>query len=171
MEAAETMTDKTPCGHALPDLEIPMINTMVMCLGSEHRKLNDLTMRLAFAATRLAADPKDVNATQRAVETWDEVRRDLWPHLQIEDELVFSWGAAHNAIPVTLLETLKTERQELHKLVASLPALSPDEELSPSVDHGAFARTLIALTQTLDCHVERYDGEVLPSILRALFKK
>jgi hypothetical protein len=28
--------------------------------------------------------------------------------------------------------------------------------------------TLLALARTLDSHVERYDAEVLPSILRAL---
>jgi hypothetical protein len=39
------------------------------------------------------------------------------------------------------------------------------------VDRDVFARTLLALAQTLDSHVERYDGEVLPSILRALFHR
>jgi hypothetical protein len=34
-----------------------------------------------------------------------------------------------------------------------------------------FAQMLLALGRTLDSHVERYDGEVLPSILRALFHK
>src|ERR1700730_2215927 len=106
----------TPCGGPLPDLEVPMINSMVTCLGSEHRKLNDLIMQLAFAATRLATDPDAVTSKQRAIEVWTEIRSDLWPHLQIEEELVFSWGEAHHAIPGALLDTLKTERQELHKL-------------------------------------------------------
>jgi hypothetical protein len=38
-------------------------------------------------------------------------------------------------------------------------------------DPKSFAETLLALAQTLDSHVERYDGEVLPSILRALFHR
>jgi len=147
-----------------------MINTMVTCLGSEHRKLDDHILQLAFAATRLASDPEALTANQRAVEAWDEIRRDLWSHLQIEDGLVFSWGGAHNAIAGTLLDTLKIERQEMRKLVAALPALSSgvDHEPQTAGNRGAFARTLLALTQTLDSNVERYDGEVLPSILRAL---
>ncbi|MGO9452985.1 MAG: hemerythrin domain-containing protein [Candidatus Binataceae bacterium] len=65
-----------------------------------------------------------------------------------------------------LLDTLKNERQEMHKLIATL------RELSSGVDRKqAFTRTLLALARTLDSHVERYDGEVLPSILRALFRK
>src|SRR5271167_3570519 len=96
MEATQLTMQMAPCGGPLPDLEIPMINTMVACLGSEHRRLSELTMQLAFAATRLAADPEAVTARQRATEIWDEIRRDLWPHLQIEDELVFSWSKAHH---------------------------------------------------------------------------
>jgi len=164
-------TDKTPCGHPLPDLEIPMINTMVSCLGSEHRRLSDLTMQLAFAATNLAADQGGDTAKQRALEVWDELRRDLWPHLQIEEELVFSWGETHHAIPAALLDSLKTEREELHKLVAALAVPSQVDDEAPSENRGAIARTLLALAQTLDSHVERYDGEVLPSILRALFRR
>jgi hypothetical protein len=38
-------------------------------------------------------------------------------------------------------------------------------------DRSAFAQTLLALTRTLDSHVERYDGGVLLSILRAHFHK
>ena len=41
MEATKVTTQMTPCDSPLPELEIPMINTMVTCLGSEHRKLND----------------------------------------------------------------------------------------------------------------------------------
>jgi iron-sulfur cluster repair protein YtfE (RIC family) len=173
MEATQVTTQMTPCRSPLPDLEIPMINTMVSCLGSEHRRLNDLTMRLAFAATRLAGDPDAVTANQRAVEVWDEIRSDLWSHLQIEDELVFSWGEAHHAISGTLLDTLKSERQEMRKLVAALPALSSgvDREPRTAGDRGAFARALLDLARTLDSHVERYEGEVLPSILRALFHR
>jgi hypothetical protein len=36
-----------------------------------------LSCKLAFAATRLAGDPEAVTANQRAVEVWDEIRRDL----------------------------------------------------------------------------------------------
>jgi hypothetical protein len=163
----------TPCDRPLPELEIPMINTVVTCLGSEHRKLNDHILRLAFAATRLASDPDALTADQRAVEVWDEIRRDLWSHLQVEDDLVFSWGESHHAISGTLLDILKVKRQEMRKLVTALPTLSSgvDREPQRAGDRGAFSRTLLALAQTLDSHVERYDGEVLPSILRALFQR
>jgi hemerythrin-like domain-containing protein len=173
MGATQVTTQMTPCGGPLPDLEIPMINTMVSCLGSEHRKLNELTMQLAFAATRLAGGLDAVTAKQRAVELWDEIQRDLWAHLQIEEELVFSWGEAHRAIPGALLKTLKNERQEMRKLVAALPAGSLDIDREPQTaeDRGGFAQTLLALAGALDSHIERYDGEVLPSILRALFHR
>ena len=95
----------TPCNRPLPDLEVPMINTMVTCLHSEHEKINFLTMQLALAANRLAADPDQAGAKERALEVWDEIRRDLWPHLQVEDELVFSWAAARDAIAPALLNT------------------------------------------------------------------
>jgi len=173
MGATQVTTQMTPCGGPLPDLEIPMINTMVSCLGSEHRKLNELTMQLAFAATRLAGGLDAVTAKQRAVELWDEIQRDLWAHLQIEEELVFSWGEEHRAIPGALLETLKNERREMRKLVAALPALSSgvDREPQTAGDRSSFAQTLLAVAGALDSHIERYDGEVLPSILRALFHR
>jgi hypothetical protein len=173
MEAMQVPTQSTPCCGPLPDLEAPMINTLVACLGSEHRKLDGLVMQLALTATRLAGDPDAPMANQRAVEVWDEIRRDLWSHLQIEDELVFLWGEAHHAIPGALLDTLKIERQEMRKLIAALPALSSglDREPQTAADRGGFARMLLALTRTLDSHVERFDGEVLPSILRALFHR
>jgi hypothetical protein len=68
----------------------------------------------------------------------------------------------------------------MRKLVAALPALSSDmdREERTAGDHAAFAQTplplaqtLLALARTLDSHVERYEGEVLPSILRALFHR
>jgi iron-sulfur cluster repair protein YtfE (RIC family) len=149
-----------------------MINTMVACLGVEHRKLSGLSMQLAYGATRLAGDLGAMEANQKVLRVWDEIRQNLWSHLQIEDELVFSWGKAHHALSGVLFETLKNERQEMRKLMATL------RELSSSVDgeqtaegHNAFAKTLLALARTLDSHVERYDGGVLPSILRALFPK
>ncbi len=173
MEIDQLIAQMSPCGGPLPDLEVPMINTIVTCLGAEHRKLNELTMRLAFAAAHLAGDSDAIAAQQLALELWDEIRDDLWPHLQIEEELVFSWGEAHQAISSPLLDTLKTDREEMHKLVAALPALSlgKGQDAETSADRGALARTLLALAQKLDSHVERYDGEVLPSIRRALFHK
>ena len=57
MRHPQEETQMTPCDSPLPELEVPMINTMVACLGIEHRKLNDLIMQLACAATRLANDP------------------------------------------------------------------------------------------------------------------
>jgi len=102
---------------------------------------------------------------------WVEIRQDLWSHLQIEDGLV-SWGEAHHAISGALLETLKNERQEMRKLMATLHELSPGVDREQIVgDRNAFAQTLLALARTLDSHVERYDGGVWPSILRALFHK
>jgi hypothetical protein len=102
---------------------------------------------------------------------WEEIRQDLWSHLQIEDELV-SWGEAHHAIPSALLDRLKNERQEMRNLIATLHELSLglDREL-PAVDRSAFGKTLLALARTLDSHIERYDSEVVPLILRALFPK
>ena len=97
------------------------------------------------------------------------IRHDLWSHLQIEDGLV-SWGEAHHAIPDALLGTLKNERQEMRKLIATLHELSSGEEREQTArGRTAFAQTLLALARTLDSHVERYDGAVLPAILRALF--
>jgi iron-sulfur cluster repair protein YtfE (RIC family) len=177
MEAMQITTQMTTqmtigCGP-LPDLEVPMITTMVACLGSEHRKLNYSTVQLAFAATRLASDPGAVTAYQQALKVWDEIRRDLWSHLQIEDELVFSWSETHHAVSETLLDTLKNERQEMRKLMAVLRPLSSGTDREPQTarDRNAFAQTLLSLARTLDSHIERYDGEVLPSILRALFDK
>jgi hypothetical protein len=171
MEAKGTTIRKTPCSSPLPELEVPMINTMVACLGVEHRKLNGLNMRLAYGATRLASDPGAIEANQTVLRVWDKIRQDLWPHLQIEDGLV-SWGEAHHAIPGGLLDTLKNERQEMRKLIATLHerSLGVDRKLTAG-DRSAFAQTLLALARTLDSHVERYDGGVLPSILRALFLK
>jgi hypothetical protein len=173
MEATQVSTQMTPCGSPLPELEVPMINTIVTCLGNEHRRLDDHLSQLAFAATRLASDPDALTATRRAVEVWDEIRRDLWSHLQIEDGLVFWWGEAHHAFSATILDSLKIERQEMRKLLAALPALPSGVGPEPqaAANRGAFVRTLLGLAQTLDSHVARYDGEVLPSILRALVRQ
>ena len=159
--------------NQLPDFEVPMINTMVTCLGGEHRRLNDLNMQLAFAATRLAGDPSAVAANQRALEVWEEMRHELRSHLQIEEELVFSWGEGHHAISDGLLEALQKERQEMRKLMAALHAFTVggDGEPQTNGDRTGLAQTLLALAMTLDSHVERYDGEVLPSILSTLFHK
>ena len=156
--------------NQLPDFEVPMINTMVTCLGGEHRRLNDLNMQLAFAATRLVNDPGAVAARERALAVWEEIRHELRSHLQIEEELVFSWGEGHLAISDGLLETLKKERQQMGRLMSTLHALSAGGDRESQTD-GDFAQTLLALAMTLDTHVERYDGEVLPSILRTLFHK
>jgi hypothetical protein len=171
MEAKDFTIRKTPCGSPLPELEVPMINTMVACLGVEHRKLNDLNMQLAYGATRLAGERGVTEANQRVLRMWDEIRHDLWSHLQIEDGLV-SWGEAHHAISDAMLDTLKNERQEMRKLIATLHDLSSDvDREQPTEGRSDFSQTLLALARTLDSHVERYDSEVLPSILRALFPK
>jgi hypothetical protein len=171
MEANDFTIQKTPCSSPLPELEVPMINTMVACLRVEHRKLNGLNMQLAYGATRLASDSGAIEANQKVLRVWDEIRQDLWSHLQIEDGLV-SWGEAHHGISGALLDTLKNEREEMRKLIATLHELSlgVDRKLTAG-DRSAFAQTLLALARTLDSHVDRYDGGVLPSILRALFPK
>jgi hypothetical protein len=173
MEAKEkdTTIRKAPCSSPLPELEVPMINTMVACLGVQHRKLNDLNMQFAYGATRLVGDPGTIEGNQMVLRVWDEIRQDLWSHLQIEDGLVF-WAEAHHAISGTLIDTLKKERQEMRKLIATLHerSLGVDRKLT-AADRSAFAQTLLAMARTLDSHVERYDSEVLPSILRALFPK
>src|SRR5258708_1478648 len=159
----------TLCDRPLPELEVPMINTMVACLGIEHQKLNDLIMQLACAATRLANDPGAATANERALQVRDEIQHALRSHLQIEDGLV-SWGKEHHAFSGALLDILKNERQEMSKSMAALRALSSgaDHEPPTAEDRSGFAQTLLALARTLDSHVERYDAEVLPSILRAL---
>jgi Hemerythrin HHE cation binding domain len=171
MEANDFMIQKTPCSSPLPELEVPMINTMVACLGAEHRKLNGLNMQLAYGATRLASDSGAIEVNKKVLRVWDEIRQDLWSHLQIEDGLV-SWGEAHQAIGGGLLDALKSEREEMRKLMTTLRELSADADHEQTTeDRCAFAQTLLALARTLDSHVERYDGGVLPSILRALFPK
>ena len=172
MEAKDITIRKSPCSSPLPDVEVPMINTMVACLGIEHRKLNDLNMQLAYAATRLTKDPGAIEANKKASQVWDEIRHDLWSHLQIEDELVFSWGQAHQAISGSLVETAKNERQEIRRLMIALRAFAPrDREPRTDEDHRTFGETLVALALILDAHVERYETEIMPSILRALLHK
>lgn len=169
MQAAQLTTQMTPCSEPLPDLEVPMINAIVTCLGSEHRKLSGLVTQLALIATR-PADRRDPAADRQAHEIWEEIRHGLWSHLQIEDELVYSWGERHHAFSGSLLATLKDEREKMRKLLAELPALSSgvDHERPITADHRA---TLLALTAILDSHVERYESEVLPAIRRALFHR
>jgi iron-sulfur cluster repair protein YtfE (RIC family) len=171
MEASQATTQLTPCDSPLPELEVPMITALVRCLGSEHKRLDELNMQLVFAATTLAADPQGVAAGQRLFQIWEEIRRDLWSHLQIEDGLVFGWGGAHHAISSALLDVLKTEHEEMRKSVAVLPTLSPGADGNPQTDRdrAAFAQTLLAFSRTFDSHVERYESKVLPSILRAVF--
>ena len=161
---------KADCFAALPDLEVPMINSLVSCLSREHLKLDEQILQLALVATRLAANPNDNQTSGHATEVWEGIRRYLWSHLQIEDELVLTWGEAHRAIAVALGETLENERQELRRLLAVLgsyaglrgtPGDAPDRE--------GFAKSLLALSRMLASHVERYEGEVLPAIERALF--
>jgi len=171
MEAKNSTIRKSPCNSPLPELEVPMINTMVACLGVEHRKLNGLNMQLAYGATRLASDPGAIEKNQKVLRVWDEIRQDLWSHLQIEDGLV-SWGEAHHAIPGALLDTLKNERQEMRKLIATLRELSSGVDREQTAgSRAAFAQTAMALSGTLESHVERYDSGVLPLILRGLFLK
>jgi hypothetical protein len=61
----------------------------------------------------------------------------------------------------------------MRKLMAALRASSSgvDREPQTAGDRSTFTQTLLALARILDSHVERYDGEVLPSILRTLFHR
>jgi hypothetical protein len=112
--------------------------------------LNGLNMQLAYGATRLASDPGAIEANQRVLRVWDEIRQDLWSHLQIEDGLV-SWGEAHHAIPGPLLDTLKNERQEMRNLIATLRELSSGADREQTAGaRTVFAKTLLALARTLD---------------------
>lgn len=62
-----------PSRIPLPELEVPMIRTMVTCLGIGHRKLYGLNMQLAFAAKRLACDAGIITANQQALQAWDKI--------------------------------------------------------------------------------------------------
>jgi Hemerythrin HHE cation binding domain len=147
-----------------------MIRSILFCLTNEHTKLDEQILQLALAATRLAADPNDDEANRQTVDMWEGIQGYLWSHLQIEDELVMVWGDAHHAIPGALGKTLENERQEIRKLLAG-PASYTDDRGTPrnSADREGFARTLLGVSRTLSAHVERYEGEVLPAIQRALF--
>jgi len=172
METIQASNRLTPCDAPLPDFELPMITTMVSCLHSEHRKLDILNLRLALAATRLARDPDALTAEQREIQLWDEIRQVLWSHLQIENELVLSWGQEHKAISGPLLDTLKGEFAQMRNAVSGLTASSSDANsgYGEQEDRADFARKLLFFSQALDAHIERYDREVLPSILRAVFQ-
>jgi hypothetical protein len=150
-----------------------MINTIVRSLESEHRKLDELTLQLSVAATRLASNPTEVSAKARAIDAWDAIRQELWPHLQMEDSLVFSWGNAHRAISPVVLESLRGERQDIRKLLAALPDLPSGQDAGAQAiaDGAGFARTLIALAQNLDSHVAGYDAAVLPAILPSVVQQ
>jgi hemerythrin-like domain-containing protein len=172
MDAEQINTQAKPCQGSLTELRATMLNTMVTCLSQEHRRLEDSLLKLALAATRLTNDRDSLTVRQQAIDSWEEIRPDLWSHLQIEDELVFSWGAEHHAISPMLLDALKIERQELRGLLSALPesASHKRSETETFADPARLAQTLSALAQTLDRHVERYESEVLPAILRALFR-
>jgi hypothetical protein len=125
-----------------------------------------------LAATRLAGDPRDDRAYGRAAEGWEDIRHYLWPHLQIEDDLVLTWGEARRAITTALSETLRNERQELRDLLSKLGSDADDRGLARDYRHReGFASLLLALSQALAAHVERYEGEVLPALQRALFHR
>ena len=167
MNAIPVAAKKTDCFAALPDMEVPMINSLVSCLAREHTKLDEQILNLALAATRLAASPNDDEASAHTKEVWEGIQRYLWSHLQIEDELVLSWGGAHHAIAGVLGETLETERREMRELLAVIGSYSDDR--SDTRSRVGFAKSLLELSRMLATHVERYDGEVLPGIQRALF--
>src|SRR5437016_2169731 len=77
-------------------------------------------------------------------------------------------GNVRDSISGTFLDTIRNDREEMRKLIAVLSAVSRDSDGEPQTaeDRSTFAQTLLALAASLDSHIERYDGEVLPSILR-----
>jgi|SRR5579884_1200759 len=166
---ARAVTHNSPCSKPLPDLEIPVINALAACLESEHRKFGRLIMRLALAAAR-PSDDDTYGPPQLALELWSEIQRDLWPHLQIEDALVFSWGAEHRAIPPALHQAIRKERHEIRKLAAGL-AEAAAVEAGGREKMPRFAQSLLNLAHALDSHVQRYDSAVLPLIRRAAFRR
>jgi len=168
MEAIEVMPRTSPCGGPLPEHEVPMINTMVNCLINEHRRLDEQIIELALAASRLGANPHVMRDGERAAELWNSIQHDLWSHLQIEDEVVLTWGEAHHAMGAAFLGTLQREREELRKLIATLPAWNA---IAAVEYRESYAKTLLEIAQKLDSHVALYDSEVLPAILRALFNR
>ena len=172
MKVKDTASGKKgDCFVALPDLEVPMINSLVSCLTREHRKLDEQILQLALVATRLAANPNDSEASRHTTEVWEAIRGYLWSHLQIEDELVLTWGESHHAIALALGGTLESERQEMRRLLAVLGSYAEPGGIPKDFrDHEGFAKSLLALSRTLATHVERYEGEVLPGIQRALFQ-
>ena len=168
MEATQLTAQMTPCSEPLPDLEVPMINAILTCLGSEHKKLSGLIARLALVATRPVDAQDTATASREVLEIWEEIRRSLWSHLQIEDELVYSWGKSHHTFSSSQLAALSGEREKMRNLLADLPVLSSAVAPQILADHRA---GLLALTAMLDSHVERYDSEVLPAVRRALFHR
>jgi len=99
MEATQvTAYEAPPRSGAMPELQIPMISTLVGCLASEHRRLDEHVLQLALAANRLATHPDEPGAKARALEAWDEIRRELWSHLQIEGciSALVGYGASGN---------------------------------------------------------------------------
>ena len=172
MEVTQMTPRIAPCNSPLPELEVPMINAMAACLECEHHRMGDRILQLALAATRLAGERETSTAGHSALEIWDDIRSDLRSHLQIEEELIFSWGAEHHAISPNLLHSLKIERQEMHYLVASLHDSLDDHHQPPTATaRDALAQTLLSIARKLDMHIERYETEVLPSIRRMLFQK
>ncbi len=169
MQARAVTIDNSPCSRALPDLEIPAINALAACLESEHRKFGRLIMRLAVAAAR-SSDDGTHGPPQPALELWSEIQRDLWPHLQIEDALVFSWGAEHRAIPPALHEAIRQERHEIRRLAAGLAEAETPEPRGRE-KAARLAQSLLDLAHALDSHVQRYDSAVLPVVRRAAFHR
>jgi iron-sulfur cluster repair protein YtfE (RIC family) len=150
-----------------------MISTIVRCLGNEHGRWDKLNLQLGAAAARLEREPNSATAVQRAIAVWDDIQGDLWSHLQVEDELILSWSRAHDATSAQAVDALKAEHKRLRELVTALPLRSKEAkpELHTTEKRSELARTLLALARTLDSHVEHYETEVLPSILRGLFQR
>ena len=145
---------------SLPELEVPMINTMVTCLGSERRRLNYTTLQLAFAATRLASDPGAVTANQLVLpKVWgrrDTALRSMVAFAKSKTVWCTLWGEAHHTVSGTLLDTLKNEREEMRKQrVLSVRCRRLQIVYRKSAgERNGFAQILLALAGTLDSHVQ-----------------
>ena len=66
LDLIQLTTQMSPCSNPLPELQIPMINTLVRCLQSEHEKLAEHILELALAANRLSSEPSELIAKTSA---------------------------------------------------------------------------------------------------------
>jgi len=157
------MISSRPKGRmeSAPDSEVPLLNAIVSCLTREHQRFEEPLMRLANAATRLHSDPSNSKLYKDAVAAWSALSANLWTHLQLESDVVLSWGAARNDVPTELVEALRSEATRIRDLVKAFDSAG---------DRLEAAKALSGLAHLLDEHIERQDHQLFPAIQRSLFK-